>query len=131
MCISTLGMPAFSIAEKYSLAHTAWILSCQPAPAMKDGGASFGMGGVPFLLVQAGGKSEGPGSLAATKSGREVTPASGSLGALFLASNAGYWMAVAMVSSAPAEKPITPILCGSICHSAAWARTVRIACWMS
>ena len=38
-------------------------------------------------------------------------------------SNSGYWIAAAMVSSAPAEKPATPILCGSIFHSAAWART--------
>ena len=27
------------------LAHTAWTLSCQPAPAMKEGGASLGIGG--------------------------------------------------------------------------------------
>src|SRR6185312_16085518 len=61
MCISTLGMPAFSMAVKYSSAHTAWTLSCQPAPAMKEGGASLGIGGTPFLLVQAGVNSDGPG----------------------------------------------------------------------
>ena len=66
-----------------------------------------------------------------TKSGREEIPASGSLASLLALSKSSKKMAAGADSSAPAEKPMMPMRLGSMRHSFAWARTRRIACWMS
>ena len=49
-----------------------------------------------------------------TKSGREVMPEKGSEGLLFFLSKSSNSMADALDSSAPAEKPMMPILFGSM-----------------
>ena len=54
-----------------------------------------------------------------TKSGRDVMPASGSLGSLFFLSKSSNRTAAGAASSAPAEKPMMPILFGSMLHSLA------------
>src|SRR6185437_14100321 len=58
------------------------------------------------------------------KSGRELTPASGSLGSLFFLSKSSNSTAAGAANSAPAEKPMIPILFGSMFHSLA-IRMVR------
>src|SRR5207245_1518858 len=62
------------------------------------------------------------------KSGRQVS--------LSAASRAGYnrlakFVLIAATKCPPAEKPSTPILCESICHSAACKRTKPIVLWAS
>jgi hypothetical protein len=66
-----------------------------------------------------------------TKSGRELMPASRSVGAPFLESKSPNESADGAESSAPAEKPMMPILFGSTFHCFAYARTMRIACCAS
>ena len=66
-----------------------------------------------------------------TNSGRDVIPASGSLASLFFLSKSSNKTADGADNSAPAENPMIPILFGSIPHSLAYARTIRIACWAS
>ena len=61
------------------------------------------------------------------KSGREVIPARGSPGSLFFLSKSPNRTAAGAASSAPAEKPMMPILFGSMFHSLAYARTMRMA----
>src|SRR4029078_12353575 len=113
MCISRLGAPSLSIAEKYSFAQIACTRSPDPGQTMKVGGTLRGIFGVaPFA------NGVGPGYTRTTKFGR----AENLSGPAFFSSNAAKKIGVAEASSAPAEKPMIPIFWGSIFHSAARAR---------
>src|SRR4029450_3228363 len=100
MCISRLGVPSLSIAEKYSSAQIAWTRSPDPGQAMKVGGTLRGIFGVaPFA------NGVGPGYTRTTKLGRADTLS----GPALFSSKSAKAIAVAEASSAPAEKPMIPI----------------------
>src|SRR3954452_20116286 len=103
----------FSMAEKYSMAQTAWPRSPEPPVAMNAGGALRGIAGGVRLRA----KGDGPGEMMPTKSGREEMPANGSEESLFFLSNSSKSTAAGAESSAPAEKPMIPIRFGSRFHS--------------
>ena len=121
------GAPIPSIALKYSIAHTACPRSPEAPHTTNAGGTLRGIEGAVRLRAN----GEGPGYTIPAKSGRDEIPASGSPAPPFFLSKSSYSTAAAAASSAPAEKPITPIFAGSRFHSLAYARTRRTACSVS
>src|SRR5579862_4468881 len=105
--MSTFGIDARSIAPQYSSAQMACTRSPAPPQMMKAGGVSCGIGGLPLRA-----KGVGPGYTRLTKLGREEIPASGSEGSWWFLSKSWKKMAAGAANSAPAEKPIIPILFG-------------------